>query len=88
MLTGEPRSAHVLAATDVALAMVDRAAFGAVLQGNAEIAEALARTIAERRAAIAARGQSSDALDRARRDETGRVLEKLRSLFHLRGRGP
>ncbi len=88
MLTGEVRSAHVSAATDVALAVVDRESFAAVLQGNAEIAQALANTIAERRAAVAARGQPQEAIDRVRRDETTRVMDRLRSLFQLRGGPP
>lgn len=88
MLTGEPRSAHVSAATDVALAVVDRESFGVVLQGNAEIAEALARTIAERRAAVASRGQPQETIERVRRDETMRVMDRLRSLFQLRSGPP
>jgi CRP-like cAMP-binding protein/small-conductance mechanosensitive channel len=55
LLTGEPRSATVLAVTDVECYRLDKEGFGLVLAARPELAEEIATLLTQRRAATGAR---------------------------------
>lgn len=85
LLTGEPRSATVVAVEDVECYRLDADGFRGVLARRPEIAESVARRLAERRGGLeSARG----ALDVRRREDALRadshdLLARIRSFFAL-----
>ena len=56
LLTGEPRSATVVATSDCHLLCADRRAFGSLLRDNDELARALSEALAERSVTLARAG--------------------------------
>jgi small-conductance mechanosensitive channel/CRP-like cAMP-binding protein len=84
VLTGDPRTATVVALGDAALLAVDRDAFERILSAEPDLAQKLADVIARRRVALdAARAeQHAPALEK----ESGNLLERIRSIFGFRGR--
>jgi small-conductance mechanosensitive channel/CRP-like cAMP-binding protein len=87
MLTGQRRSATVVAATDVDLLAIDKAGFQDVLAANPEVAVDISALLAQRRAAL--HSAEVDATTRfdpggARNGELReRILDRIRSYFGL-----
>ncbi len=81
VLTGEPRSATVLAVGDAALLGIDRDAFHRILDVEPELAQRLAEVIARRRLALdAARAEAVPAMEK----ETASLLGRIGKIFGFR----
>ena len=85
MMTGEPRSADVIALTDVECYRVDKDSFHDILQKRPQIAEDISKILARRRAELeAARENLTEEAKRARmRDHEGDLLQRIRNFFAL-----
>jgi len=85
MMTGEPRSATVIALSDVECYRVDKDAFHDILRSRPEIAEDISEVLARRRAELdAAREDLTDEAKRARmRQHRGDLLQRIRNFFAL-----
>lgn len=84
VLTGEPRSASVVAEDETTVVAVDHDAFAAVLRADPGVAERLARTVAERAeetGASLAAARAAAETPRAGAFES--LLAKIRSVFGL-----
>ncbi len=79
LLTGEPRTANVVAADETEVLEIGHDAMKGLFETNPELVEALSHTINERRAGLAARSDppSSDAESRAG------ILSKIKHFFGL-----
>jgi len=82
VLTGDPRTATVVALGDAALLAVDRDAFERILGAEPDLAQRLADVIARRRVALdAARAeQQAPALEK----ESSNLLSRIRGIFGFR----
>ena len=85
MMTGAPRSATVIALTDVECYRVDKDAFRDILRRRPEIAEDISEVLAHRRAELdAAREDLNEEAKRARmRAHQGDLLQRIRDFFAL-----
>jgi CRP-like cAMP-binding protein len=85
MMTGEPRSATVIASSDVECYRVDKDAFHDILRSRPEIAEDVSEVLARRRVELdAAREDLNEEAKRARmRDHQGALLHRIRNFFAL-----
>lgn len=85
MLTGEPRSASVIALTDVDCYRLDKEGFEQILKARPAIAEELSAVMSKRRADLAATRQALDAEARQRMEDAGRseLLGRIRRFFGL-----
>ena len=85
MMTGEPRSATVVALSDVECYRVDKDAFHDILRSRPEIAEDISEVLARRRAELdAVREDLNEEAKRARmRDHQGALLQRIRNFFAL-----
>jgi small-conductance mechanosensitive channel/CRP-like cAMP-binding protein len=85
MMTGERRSADVIALTDVECYRVDKDSFEEILRKRPEIAEDISQVLARRRAELeAAREDLTEEAKRARmRDHQGDLLQRIRNFFAL-----
>ena len=85
MMTGERRSADVIALTDVECYRVDKDSFHDILRKRPEIAEDISQVLARRRAELeAAREDLTEEAKRARmRDHQGDLLQRIRNFFAL-----
>ncbi len=85
LLTGEPRSATVIANGEVECFRLDKAAMQGVLAARHEIAETLARVLAERQVTLQAakEGLSADAARERANRETNALLTRIRAFFAL-----
>jgi small-conductance mechanosensitive channel/CRP-like cAMP-binding protein len=85
MMTGERRSADVIALTDVECYRVDKDSFQEILHKRPEIAEDISQVLARRRAELeAAREDLTEEAKRARmRDHQGDLLQRIRNFFAL-----
>lgn len=82
LLTGEERSASVVAATDVDLFSIDKAAFHDILVANPAIAVDISTILSERREAqVLAEGAVARPADRPETKQ--RILERIRSYFGI-----
>lgn len=72
LLTGEPRSASVLAVTDVSLLVLDKAAMSDVFRQNAALIEQVGRVVQQRKADLSVKVDA----------EATRIAEAGRSLKH------
>ncbi len=82
LLTGEPRSATVVALTDVVLLELDRPVFARLFAEHPELAPKLSGMLAHRRTQLnAAMTASGDTLPVA--TEEGHILARLKSIFRL-----
>jgi len=65
--------------------VIDRDSFRSVLVSNPSIAESLSRILSERQAGLVARREMLDAasLERRKKDESGRLLARIREFFGL-----
>ncbi len=85
MMTGEPRSATVVALSDVECYRVDKDAFHDTLRSRPEIAEDISQVLARRRVELdAAREGLNEEAKRARmRDHQGALLKRIKNFFAL-----
>jgi small-conductance mechanosensitive channel/CRP-like cAMP-binding protein len=86
LMTGEPRSATVLALTDVGCHRLDKDAFHGILAQRPEVAREIAAVLARRRVELLAVRQNLDAEARKKRVETEgrRILAAIEEFFGLR----
>ncbi len=87
LLTGQPRTADVRAASDVQCFRLEKKAFASVLKARPEIAEHLADVLARRREELDTALSGLDASLRAGRQEgeAHRILRKIVEFFGLEG---
>ncbi|MCC7074464.1 MAG: mechanosensitive ion channel [Deltaproteobacteria bacterium] len=85
LMTGEPRSATVVAQCDIECFRLDAAAFRDLLERRPQLAEPIARLLAERRANLAAVTEGLDAEARRRRMESdsSMLFKKMKAFFKL-----
>ncbi len=82
LLTGEPRSATVVAATDALLLEVDRPIFARLFAEHPGLARQLSALLAQRRSQLRAVAEASGGtVDH--NPEAGRIFERLRQIFGL-----
>jgi CRP-like cAMP-binding protein len=81
LLTGEPRSATVVATEDSVLLEIDRATFARIFQMLPGLARQLSAQLAHRRSQLRAVAEVSAAPDTA--PEEGRIFTRLRQIFRL-----
>jgi small-conductance mechanosensitive channel/CRP-like cAMP-binding protein len=85
MMTGEPRSATVLALSDVECYRVDKDAFHDILRSRPEIAEDISLVLARRRVALdaAREGLNEEARLARMNQHQGDLLRRIRSFFRI-----
>jgi len=84
LMTGEARTASVVAATDVVCYRVDKPAFERILRETPAIADSIAEVLASRRMALDAARDEHDELKRTRMEKTKQdLLGKIRGFFGL-----
>jgi len=85
MMTGEPRSATVIALTDVECYRLDKEAFNDILKQRPEIAEDISEQLARRRVELdaAREGLNEEAKQARLRYHTGDLLQRIRHFFTL-----
>lgn len=85
LLTGEPRSATVIAVTDLRAYILRKASFRNVLLTHPEIAQKLSAVIASRRAELESKAVEMDAAGRQRRQKAAQetLLKRIQSFFGL-----
>lgn len=85
LMTGEPRTATVLALTDVKCYRLDKAAFKDILQRRPEIAENISHTLARRRVELEAiREELNEEVMRQRMNKAqNEFLQSIREFFRL-----
>jgi small-conductance mechanosensitive channel/CRP-like cAMP-binding protein len=85
LMTGEPRSADVVAVTDVDCFRLGKATLEQVLTARPEIANELSRTLASRKVELMAAREQLDATARSahERSEHERILGSIRAFFGL-----
>ncbi len=87
LVTGEPRSANVVAVTEVQTYRVDKATFEELVRSRPELADAIAEVLTERRMGLdAARDALLDETSRAKKRESAKIdlLGRIRGFFNLR----
>ena len=83
LLTGEPRAATIQATGECEVLVVDKAAFGEVLQARPELAERVSEVIAHRQAGLLRkREEAAPAADGPDGDEW-RLLKRIREFFSM-----
>lgn len=85
MMTGSPRAATVIAATDVECYRIDKDAFETIIKRRPEIAEDISHVLAVRRIALeAARDGLTETAAKKRLKETqGDLLKRIRGFFGI-----
>ena len=85
MMTGEPRSATVIALTDVVCYRLDKEAFNDILTNRPEIAEDMSEQLARRRVELEAarEGLNEEAMQARMRYHQGDLLQRIRRFFTL-----
>ena len=84
LMTGERRSATVVALTDTRLYVVDRDAFQGIIASNQQLVTAIGEVLAERRAGLEARrSQLRDDATAASGDDQDSLIRKIRHFFRL-----
>lgn len=86
MMTGEPRAATVIAASDVECYRIDKESFESIIKRRPEIAEDISHVLADRRIALeAARDGLTEAAARRRlKSAQGDLLKRIRGFFGIR----
>ena len=87
LLLGQPRGATVIADGDALCYRLDKRGFDAILQARPQLAETLAKVLAERQAANDATLQALDAEARARQavSRAGDLVRRIQQFFGLSG---
>jgi CRP-like cAMP-binding protein len=85
VMTGERRTASVIAATEVECYRIDKEAFKAVLRNRPEMVEEISQVMAKRRVDLAAVREGLDAEAKKRRvkEERSQLLASIQSFFGL-----
>ncbi len=85
LLTGEPRSATVIADSEVECFRLDKAAVQKIIDARPQLAEQLAKLLADRRVALqsAKENLSADAARERSAREANALLTRIRSFFAL-----
>ena len=85
LMTGEPRTADVVALTDVDCYRLDKTGLQRVLEERPEAAEQFSKTLAKRRVELlaAAGGLDDEARKAKMASEENRILEKIQEFFGL-----
>ncbi|MBK9030776.1 MAG: cyclic nucleotide-binding domain-containing protein [Myxococcales bacterium] len=83
LMTGEARSATVVAATDLDCYRIDKAVFQALVTARPEIAEQIAEVLTARREALESARGARAATSRA--DVKADLADRIRDFFGLRG---
>ncbi len=85
MMTGEPRSASVLAITDCDCFRLDKEGFKKIITERPEIAAQISETLAQRRVELIAtrEGLDAEAQKARQKKEQERILGKIQSFFGL-----
>jgi small-conductance mechanosensitive channel/CRP-like cAMP-binding protein len=85
MMTGDPRSATVIALTDVECYRVDKEAFNHILKQRPEIVEDISEQLARRRVELdaAREGLNEEAMQARMRYHQGDLLQRIRRFFTL-----
>jgi small-conductance mechanosensitive channel len=85
LMTGEPRTATVIAQTDVECYRLDKEAFNDILRRRPEIAEDISHILARRRVELEAvrEGLNEEAKRQRMRRAQGDLLHRIRSFFTL-----
>lgn len=83
LLTGAPRSATVVARTNVECYRLDKASFEGILMSRPELAEQMSHVMAARQGALAAAIAGHDAAARDHAGKSAEWLERIRSFFGL-----
>lgn len=85
LLTGEPRSATVIADSEVECFRLDKAAVHQIVNARPQLAEQLARVLADRQVALQAakEGLGADAARERAAREANALLSRIRSFFAL-----
>ena len=88
-MTGEPRTASVVALTDATCYRLDKGGFDGILQQRPEIAEEMSRLLARRRVELESlKEHLSQAALQERLKKTERdLLHRIRRFFALAGSG-
>jgi hypothetical protein len=83
LMTGEPRTADVVAITDVECYRLDKTGFERVIHDRPEVATAMSKTMAERRIELGAirDGVPVESRRGAVLDESNRILARVRNFF-------
>ncbi len=84
LMTGEPRTADVVATRDSELLVLGHGAFHVTLAKNPELALVVSRSIAERQAKLEEHAQSKGQADAAIEERTSQLLGKIKQFFSLR----
>ena len=84
-MTGEPRSATVIALTDVECYRLDKEALNDILKQRPEIAEDISEQLARRRVELdaAREGLNEEAMQTLMRYHQGDLLRRIRRFFTL-----
>jgi small-conductance mechanosensitive channel/CRP-like cAMP-binding protein len=85
MMTGEPRSATVIALTEVECYRLDKEAFNDILKRRPEIAEDISEQLARRRVELdaAREGLNEEAIQMRMRQHQGDLLKRMKHFFGL-----
>src|SRR5207302_1946249 len=85
VMTGERRTASVIAATEVECYRIDKDVFKAVLRNRPELVETITQVMARRRVELAAVREGLDAEARGRRvkEERSEILASIQNFFGL-----
>jgi small-conductance mechanosensitive channel len=85
LMTGEPRTAEVVALTDVECYRLDKEGLQRVLEERPEAAEQFSKTLAQRRVELTAAAEGLDAEARRMRmaTEATRILDRIQQFFGL-----
>ena len=84
LLTGAPRSATVVARTNVECYRLDKASFETVLKSRPELAEQMSHVMASRQGALAAALAGHDASARDHASRSAELLSRIRGFFGLK----
>jgi CRP-like cAMP-binding protein len=83
LLTGEPRTANVIAVTESEVLRIDRSGLKAIFEVNPDLVQSISELVDERRQLL--RKNASTATDEASDAEKRGVLKSIRRFFGLRG---
>jgi CRP-like cAMP-binding protein len=85
LLTGAVRTASIHVKEDAEFIIVDKVSFGTTLINNPAIAESLSQILSARQAGLDAERERLDtsALERRKKDESGKMLSKIKDFFGL-----
>jgi small-conductance mechanosensitive channel len=84
LLTGEPRSASIIAETETEVVVVDKAAFAEVLKSDSDLPDALSRELNQRLQNAVTRASIRETAVRIKpRDQQTALIKRIRGFFKL-----